>query len=427
VPNPFFEVLYNQTHIMEQTRLQFLLEQYAANNATEQEKKELWDYIQSQGDSRLFEEAGYSLLEKETGTLNLPDAYSDILRNIVSIDRPGELVNVPGFKAPGARVFRLRSWRWVAAAAVLLVLAAGAFWLITDQKYTGPVPVVQHTTPITPGRAGAILTLANGSQVLLDTIRNGAIALQGGAMAKVVDGSLIYEASGDEVVYNTTTTPKGRQYQLTLPDGSVVWLNAFSSVRYPTVFVGKERRVTVTGEAYFEVAKDKSRPFFVEVDGGETVKVLGTHFNLNAYRDEPQITTTLLEGVVNITATSRAEGEAAFAPLTLHPGQQAVASCVNSGDNRIAGEIRVLDDADTLQVLAWKNGLFNFEGVYLKTAMKQIARWYDVDVVYSGNVPDIKFFGSISRSISLAGLIKGLQSTGIHISIGNGRQLIVKP
>jgi ferric-dicitrate binding protein FerR (iron transport regulator) len=233
---------------------------------------------------------------------------------------------------------------------------------------------------------------------------------------------LIYEASGDEVVYNTTSTPKGRQYQLTLPDGSVVWLNAFSSVRYPTVFVGKERRVTVTGEAYFEVAKDKSRPFFVEIDGGETVKVLGTHFNLNAYRDEPQITTTLLEGVVNIATTSRAEGEAA---VTLRPGQQAVVSSAYSDDNQVTGKIRVLDDADTLQVLAWKNGLFNFEGVYLKTAMKQIARWYDVEVVYRGTVPDIKFFGSISRSISLAGLIKGLKSTGIHISIENGRKLIV--
>ena len=409
---------------MEQTRLQFLLEQHAANNATEPEKQELWDYIQSQGDSRLFEEAGYALLEKEAGTLNLPNAYTAILRNIVSIDRSGEVVAV---QAPAARIFRLRNRRWMAAAAVLLLLAAGVFWWITDKKYTGPAPVVKYATPITPGREGAILTLANGSQVLLDTIRNGVIALQGGAMAKVVDGSLIYEASGDKVVYNTTSTPKGRQYQVTLPDGSVVWLNAFSSVTYPTVFVGKERRVKVTGEAYLEVAKDKSRPFFVEIDGGETVKVLGTSFNINAYRDEQQITTTLMEGVVNITTTSRAEAAAVIAPVMLRPGQQAVVSSAYSGDNRGTGEIRVLNDIDTLQVLAWKNGLFNFEGVYLKTAMKQIARWYDVDVVYQGTVPDVKFFGSISRSISLAGLIKGLNSTGVHISIGNGRQLIVKP
>jgi ferric-dicitrate binding protein FerR (iron transport regulator) len=408
---------------MEHSRLQFLLEQHAANNATEPEKQELWDYIQTQGDSRLFEEAGYSLLEKETGTVNLPDAYTDILRNIVSIDRD----TVPNLQAPAARIFRLRNRRWMAAAAVLLLLAAGVFWYITGKKYTGPASVVQTTTPITPGREGAILTLADGKQILLDTIRNGAIALQGGAMAKVVEGSLLYETSGDEVVYNTTSTPKGRQYQLTLPDGSVVWLNAFSSIRYPTVFVGKERRVTVTGEAYFEVAKDKKRPFFVDIDGGETVKVLGTHFNINAYRDEQQITTTLIEGVVNITTTSRAEGQAAMAPVTLRPGQQAVGSSIYSGDNRGTGELHVLNDIDTLQVLAWKNGLFNFEGVYLKTAMKQIARWYDVDVVYRGTVPDIKFFGSISRSISLAGLIKGLKSTGIHISIGQGRQLIVTP
>lgn len=408
---------------MEQTRLQFLLEQHAANNATEPEKQELWDYIQSQGDSRLFEEAGYALLEKETGTLNIPNAYTDILRNIVSIDRSGEVVAVQA----DARIFRLRNRRWMAAAAVLLLLAAGVFWWITDKKYTGPAPVVKYATPITPGREGAILTLANGSQVLMDTIRNGVISLQGGAMAKVVDGSLIYEASGDKVVYNTTSTPKGRQYQVTLPDGSVVWLNAFSSVTYPTVFVGKERRVKVTGEAYLEVTKDKSRPFFVEIDGGETVKVLGTSFNINAYRDEPQITTTLMEGVVNITTTSRAKGETAIAPVTLRPGQQAVVSAAYSGENRGTGDMRVLDNIDTLQVLAWKNGLFNFEGVYLKTAMKQIARWYDVDVVYQGTVPDVKFFGSISRSISLAGLIKGLNSTGIHISIGDGRQLIVKP
>lgn len=406
---------------MEQTRLQFLLERYAENKTTEQEKQELWDYIQAHSDSRLFEEAGLLLLEKETGTVDLPPAYAAIFNQIVQIDRTGEAAAVQKEPAPVRLLFRFRKRSWVAAAAILAVLVTGSWWWIANNKNTASVPVAKKTAPITPGREGAILTLANGSQVLLDTIDNGAIARQGGAVAKVVEGALVYEASGSEVVYNTMSTPKGRQYQLKLPDGSTVWLNAVSSIRYPTVFAGKERRVAITGEAYFEVAKDKNRPFFVEVDGGETVKVLGTSFNINAYRDEQKVTTTLIEGVVNIIPASQAGAD--ITPVKLQPGQQAVAS-LQAGTTTAGETIQVLHNVDTQKVLAWKNGLFNFEGTDLKTTMRQLARWYDFDVEYRNNVSAIRFKGKMYRNVDFKDILEMLRRMEVNFRMDN-RTMVV--
>ena len=320
---------------------------------------------------------------------------------------------------PQAKRRVMALWKWVAAAAVL-VLAFTAYRWFAKAPYKQPV-VAENQAPVdvAPGKNGAILTLANGERVVLDSLPNGIVALQNGTKATLKDGELVYAApanAGSEMVYNTISVPNGRQFMLTLPDGTKVWLNAASSIRYPVAFTGTQRQVEVSGETYFEVVKNKKMPFRVTVDNRAEIEVLGTHFNVNAYDNEETLNTTLLEGAVRIT-TRQAGAYGKQLEQVLVPGQQL----------QLSDKGAAVVEPEPEKVIAWKNGLFNFEGLYLKSAMKQIARWYDVEVVYRGNVPDIKFFGSISRSISLAGLIKGFQSAGVHMTIENGKQLIVMP
>ncbi|THU35995.1 DUF4974 domain-containing protein [Niastella caeni] len=320
---------------------------------------------------------------------------------------------------PQAKRRVMALWKWMAAAAVM-VLAFTAYWWFVKAPYQQPVVAEnQAHVDVAPGKNGAILTLANGERVVLDSLQNGVVALQNGTKATLKDGELVYAPpanAGSEMVYNTISVPNGRQFMLTLHDGTRVWLNAASSIRYPVAFTGTQRQVEVSGETYFEVVKNKKMPFRVTVDNRAEIEVLGTHFNVNAYDNEETLNTTLLEGAVRIT-TRQAASYGKQLEQVLVPGQQL----------QLSDKGAAIVEPELEKVIAWKNGLFNFEGVYLKTAMKQIARWYDVEVVYRGNVPDIKFFGSISRSISLAGLIKGFQSTGVHMTIENGKQLIVMP
>lgn len=306
-------------------------------------------------------------------------------------------------------VYHIRWWRtWWAAAAVVLLLVVGTYvWNFGTQH---PVAVT-NADNIQPGREGAILTLADGSQVSLDTISNGIVAMQGGAAARVMNGSLYYEGNGSQTIYNTMTTPKGRQYQLTLPDGTKVWLNNASSIRYPVAFNGKVRTVSIKGEAYFEVAENAAMPFVVDVDGRAEVKVLGTHFNINAYNDEAHINTTLLEGAVQVKAMAGTH------TITLKPGQQAQLS---------AQEIKVIDNANMERVIAWKNGLFYFEGATMAEIMRQVARWYDIDVVYEKGIPDIEFEGGMTRDVSLGGLLITLEKLGVHYKL-EGRKLMILP
>lgn len=307
-------------------------------------------------------------------------------------------------------VYYIRWWRtWWAAAAVVLLLGIGTY--IWNSGTQHPV-VVTNANNIQPGHEGAILTLADGSQVSLDTISNGIVAMQGGAAARVMNGSLYYEGNGSQMIYNTMTTPKGRQYQLTLPDGTKVWLNNASSIRYPVAFNGKDRTVSIKGEAYFEVAENAAMPFRVEVDERAEVKVLGTHFNINAYNDEAHINTTLLEGAVQVK-TIRGTTQT----ITLKPAQQAQLN---------AEEIKVIDNVNMERVIAWKNGLFYFEGATMAEIMRQVARWYDIDVVYEKGIPDIEFEGGMTRDVSLGGLLITLEKLGVHYKL-EGRKLVILP
>lgn len=322
------------------------------------------------------------------------------------------ILQTPLPAARPARTIQFR--RWFQAAAILLLLAAGGYFFWKANSYSaGDQSTSALVQDIAPGRNGAILTLDDGSELVLDSLHNGQIAQQQGANLVLNNGSLHYttvENTKALTAYNTISTPKGRQFKVTLPDGSVVWLNAASSIRYPVQFPAHERTVSVTGEAYFEIAPDGNAPFLVNIRNEASVAVLGTSFNINAYEDEAQISTTLLSGAVKIKKDGLER--------ILRPGQQA----------RISGQINVTDNADLQKAVAWKNGFFDFDGMDLAYAMRQIARWYEVDIIYTGNIPEKQLYGRISRDISLAGLIRGLNSTlnGVDMSIRDGK-LIIQP
>ena len=329
-------------------------------------------------------------------------------------------------RIPGGRIRFFRGW---VAASVILALGIGGYFLATNKKKAQTPPVVAAApADIAPGKKGAILTLANGSQMVLDSLGSGIIASQNGAQVLLQHGQLAYDPSGEtaaETAYNTLTTPKGRQFQLLLPDGTKVWLNAASSIRYPVLFTGKERNVEIAGEAYFEVAKNTQLPFRVNVNNQAEIIVLGTSFNVNAYDNEENINTTLIEGSVRVLAGEKNRP----ATLVLKPGQQA--RVANNAGGRLPGEttanstIKIINDADTYEAVAWKNGLFDFRGKGLKEVMRQLERWYDIEVVYEKGIPNIRFGGELSRDVSLAGLLNGLKGVGVHFRIEEGRRLVV--
>lgn len=316
-----------------------------------------------------------------------------------------------GFTQP--RVLWQRSW--VRYAALLFFLAgASALFFLRKQPKPEPAPVAE----IMPGGNKAVLTLADGKTIPLDQAAEENIAQQGNSrISKRAGGRLVYQAGvtgGNETVaYNTLATPRGGQYRLVLPDGSEVWLNALSSIKFPTTFTGNERKVSITGEVYFEIAANERQPFQVAVVNSNTrIDVLGTHFNISAYADEPLVRTTLLQGKVRVSN----EGT-----VLLQPGQQAV---LGSG----AGQhpVSLLKDADTEAAVAWMNGYFQFNQANIKTVMQQIARWYDVSVSYEGKIPERKFSGEISRASNLSEVLKGLSVSGINYR-REGRNIIIVP
>ncbi|MCD0490489.1 FecR domain-containing protein [Pedobacter sp. MC2016-14] len=306
--------------------------------------------------------------------------------------------------------------KYYPAAAILLVLLTISSYFVLKFIKTD-VNKVAVANEIGPGSNRAVLTLANGKKILLDQAANGEIAKQPGiSITKTANGQIIYTILGNEdqranpALSNTISTPKSGQYQVLLPDGTRVWLNSVSSLRYPTAFTGGERVVELQGEAYFEVAKDKTMPFKVKT-ALETIEVLGTHFNINAYEDEPTIKTTLLEGAVRVTVKS--VNSAKFSgsqDLTLEPGQQAVLRRANM-------ETALNTKVNVDKVVAWKNGVFSFENDDLRSVMRQIERWYDVKIVYEGPSPEDKFFGEISRNSNLSEVFKILELNNVEFNV----------
>lgn len=302
--------------------------------------------------------------------------------------------------------------RYFAAASIFLFLGTGIY---LHQRSSAPGKVkeakmIATTTDVEPGSSKATLTLADGSVIDLNNAADGAIAGQDGIkIFKSKSGQLVYQIQerkqgqpeAGELSYNTITTPMGGQWQVILPDGSGVWLNAGSSLRYPTRFSNDGRHVTLTGEAYFEIAKNinpatgKREPFLV-ITENQKIEVLGTHFNVNAYSNEKLTRTTLLEGKVKVSAPQSS------ASIELKPGFEALLTDQH---------FRVIE-ADMQAALAWKNGDFMFDGQDLKATMRQIARWYDVDIVYQDMPDNVLIGGTVSRENKLSAVLKALELTG---------------
>lgn len=358
--------------------------------------------------------------------------------------------------------------RMVAAAAIIVALSTGVYYLFLhapekSSQTNGKALVDQNTHDIQPDSDGIILTLADGSQIILDSVGNGNIAQEGDMeVIKLANGELSYTparsslsagttATGDSIRniprYNTLTIPRGKQFRLILPDGSKVWLNAASSIRYPIAFAGTERKVEITGEVYFEVKPLplQKTPFIVDIfsPSGETaagrIEVLGTHFNINAYADEGFIRATLIEGSIKLAALRhnkhpQAKGtqpsnyddqRAQELQITnyrlLSPGQQGQLAISLSSHK--PSPIKV-ESADIEQVMAWKNGLFDFKDANIQEIMHQAARWYDVDIVFEGPVSNENYKGKISRNATLEELIRILENNGIKLT-REGRKIIV--
>lgn len=312
-----------------------------------------------------------------------------------------------------------KSYNIVAAAVVMATMigAGSYFWIFKKPTAmpspTGTVQVKPRDLP--PGRDAATLTLADGKTIILDSA-NGAISKQGSATVINNNGRVSYaNANGNEgqpaVVYNKVSTARGNQYQLVLADGSKVWLNSASSLRFPTSFTGNRREVELDGEGYFEITKNAAKPFHVKTRT-QDIKVLGTHFNVNAYSDEAAVKTTLLEGSVIVKSEAGGQKPEATAQnsVTLKPGEQAVLSQANS-------PFTIHHSPDIDQVIAWKNGWFEFDDTDIKTIMRQISRWYDVDIRYETKTNNEKYGGRISRNLNLSNILKMLENYGVHFRL----------
>ena len=325
-------------------------------------------------------------------------------------------------KADPVRPAKLTWLRYSSVAAALILIGAGIYFF--SPNHSQPTIVQQPPTAthdVAPGKQGATLILADGRTVVLDSLGNGVVATQSGSKVILNNGRLAY-ANDDEnttpadITYNTITTPRGRQFQVTLPDGTRVWLNAASSLRYPTAFTGKERKVEVTGEAYFEVAQMRSKdgnntPFLVNINETTQVQVLGTHFNVNAYADELTTNTTLLEGSVRVVNGNE--------KAMLRPGQQAQTGKTTT--------INIIPNANVEKIMSWKNGKFDFQDATLEEVMRQLQRWYDIDIVYEKGIPKIEFIGKMGRDLSLSEVLSGLQMSKVHFRLEEGRKLVVLP
>lgn len=400
---------------MQKAELTSLFDQYLAETIAASDLRRLWETLEQPEHEAAWAEFIEQLCHRETlhGLTDSADvelALSSLKRQMAPLLDTAvvALTDDDSVQSP-TPVHFLRKWGW--AAAILLVLGTGIYFWTTGNKSNVSQVATAKPGEIAPGRDGAILTLADGSQVVLDSLGNGVIAVQNGAQAVIRNGKLEYDVTGvmpREMVYNTIATPKGRQFSLLLPDGSRVWLNAASSIRFPTRFIGQERCVNISGEAYFEVAKNAAMPFRVSLNNGTNIEVLGTHFNVQAYEDEHSIYTTLLEGRVKTGG------------LVLAPGQQAQMS------RRNPGNVKRVSEVDIDNVMAWKNGLFNFNGASLQQVMKQLERWYNIEVVYEKGVPNIGFGGKMTKSISLNGVLIALEKSEVHFRL-EGRKLIVMP
>lgn len=384
-------------------RLQYLFQLYLNDSGTPEELSEFWKLL-----SQLDEDEEDDPIKNDLWQLwynsnaqNQPEKkdWEDTLQKIHLRTHNWEKKQNPSF-------LRIQFQRVAAAAIVILLLGIGAYFLLpnrnTKELSKKETQGSLFKNDVLPGGNKAVLTLSNGTKILLGSAANGTLAQQGNTkIIKLNNGRLSYntftQSSPDKNVvmqYNTLTTPRGGQYNVTLPDGTQVWLNSASSLHYPTAFVGKERKVEITGEAYFEVAHNPEMPFKVSVNGTQ-IEVIGTHFNVNAYNDEPIMRTTLLEGSIKFTSRNDTR--------LLSPGQQIQV--------QPDGQIKRIKDVDIEQTIAWKNGTFSFHNTSIYEIMRQISRWYNVDVNFNDSL-NVRLNGSIERKVNVSEVFKMIELTG---------------
>ena len=392
---------------MNQERLKVLFQQYLNDNLSPKDLEELQRTIQDGRNDELldellknaFTEPAFADVEDE-----LRQSVFDAIQTKINRPKNDEVENI--------HLKRRMPYRWLAGVAALLVIAisVGLFF----QKKNVEKPENTYVAySIKPGGNKATLTLANGKKLILTDSLEGQLANEAGVkISKTKKGEIIYTATagndkGNKLQYNILSTKNGEQFQIILPDGTHVWLDAASSLKYPVTFIGNERKVELTGQGYFEVSHNAAKPFIVKTSQTE-VQVLGTHFNVSAFDDEQDTKTTLLEGAVRIKSYKAA--------VLLKPGEQAVLNT--------SRQLIVSDDIDVNREIAWKNGLFDFKKAGVEEIMLKVSRWYDINVKYEGAIPETRLTGKISRNVDIKGLLSILQFEGIKWRI-QGRTVII--
>lgn len=400
----------------DQAHIQELWDLFVSDKASIQQVNLLFDYVKDAADDdenilffrRALDKIPPSLYKTDD------DVTHAILDSIITSDKDlKEALEKNHPVAPVRHISRRTKWNWIAAS-VLLLLGIGGYFLLANNENLPDAAIHVPADVAAPTSNRATITLADGTRIFLDSVGHGQLARQGAIkLIKLGNGKIAYQSLGDEkdqaMVYNTLSNPRGSKViDMQLSDGSHVWLNAGSSITYPVAFTGNDRCVKLEGEGYFEIAKDAKRKFIV-ITGGVSTEVLGTHFNVNAFKDDEQnIKITLLEGSVKVNNSQMTS--------SLEPGQQAL----------VANEIKIETDVDMHLVMAWKNGYFQFDRASLQSVMKELARWYDVEVVYEGYNRPRTFAGEIERNLSLSQVLKILEKNKVNFRI-EGKELRVIP
>lgn len=387
---------------VDKERIERLLELFEGRELTANELNELSKIVETQPD--LIEGAIQNrLVNQDTNGRNTSSVnWEEVIDAVTTIDKPQKLI---------LHKTKNKAIKWIAAASIILIGSVGAYYYRVNTTLQRNI----FAADITPGKNKATLKLSSGKIISLTDIGKGSITEDMGvSISKTEDGQIVYEANEqtdkNKIQNNTISTPSGGQWQIKLPDGTQVWLNALSSLTYPTSFNGKnERRITLSGEAYFEVSKNEQQPFIVETEK-QDVKVLGTHFNVSAYADEPLVKTTLLEGSVQVTQAGNK------ATYILKPGEQSELSSAG---------IKI-EEVDAEDAIAWKNGYFIFNNERQESIMQKIARWYDVEVTYADpEAKNVTYLGTVSRFENVSQVLRKFQKTGeVRFEI-DGRKIIV--
>lgn len=391
---------------MNDERLQYLFERYRAGACSPEERKELALLCLLPKNLQALEKIMEATWEQTSLENDMPHREGDmILQNILHPSAK----RLPSVKKPGWQ-------RWLAAASIIVIAGLSTYFLLFHKKEApGEVAQTAASNDITPPATNkAVITLADGSELYLDSTGSGQLAMQDNIkLVKLANGQIVYRTAGgktkSEHQYNILSNPRGSKVvEMELADGSHVWLNAGSSIRYPVAFTGNARKISITGEAYFEVAHNAAMPFKV-ISGTTEVTVLGTHFNVNAYTDEANTKVTLLEGSVKVNSPGTAK--------VLRPGEQA----------QITDKIVVASNADLEEVMAWRTGKFIFGAkADIETIMRQVSRWYDVDIAYQGKITS-HFGGTISRQVNISEVLKILEATGNVKCSVQGKKVIIAP